>query len=351
VAAAAHATGHWYFGAGEVLRRKKDGNRKQKEPTYENRKKDTTNHGREQYRLCAAMQKFNMQGSDKTIRSKSNMFRANAIVQTSDRNLSQPIQSSQTDQTIQKVKHMNQANKQRSVTHQAKHHVRHGTHGGIKAAWSIGTRALRQVTSPSHLRTKGHRPHPWNGNRSGIGSGFGHANAYQGWKYPVGGFQLRSVYTEQSVEQRVNLATESEIEAETDVLVLDHETYVDQDQGVLEVWSVMEDLLLRVNRLCAVSVAVESDDQVALVLAGFKDGFWEGTDLQLRYAILDTQRYRWSQNGRSGTFVEFLSCRGRDLLLTLTPMTTLSHWPLGDELRSRVAVLLRRFPRQTLSLP
>jgi hypothetical protein len=163
---------------------------------------------------------------------------------------------------------------------------------------------------------------------------------------------MRSFKTEQSIEQRVNYATETE--AATDVLVFDRETYVDQDQGVLDVWSVMEDLLLRVNRLCTVSVELESDGQVHLVLAGFKDGLWEGADLQLRYAILDTQSYRWCQNGHSGFLVEFLSYRGPDLLLTLTPMTTvttMSHWPDGDELRSRVAELLRRFPQQTLSLP
>lgn len=209
---------------------------------------------------------------------------------------------SQNHPPIEKDKRMQQANKHRSVKHQAHHPSKYpskpATHGAIKAAWSIGSQVRRQLTSTRHWRLKGHRPQPWNGNPYVIGS------------------------------------------------LPDPKTYPDPDPNVLEVWSVVEDLLLRINRLCPVSVVQASDGRVHLVLAGFKDGLWEGVDLQLRYAILDTQRYHWCQNSHSGTFVEFLSYREPDLLLTLTPLTSLRHWPQADELHSRVTELLRRFPQQ-----
>lgn len=108
----------------------------------------------------------------------------------------------------------------------------------------------------------------------------------------------------------------------------------------LEVWWELEDLWTRLNQLRRLHL-VEPD---ALLFPSWRD--WQ-EEQELRAALLDLKRYRWSNGlaGLGGSFVRTLDCTGDDLFCQLTPTAVVRGWPDGPSLVHLRLALMARWAR------
>jgi hypothetical protein len=103
----------------------------------------------------------------------------------------------------------------------------------------------------------------------------------------------------------------------------------------MEVLSVVDDLWLRLARLCRVMVSRGGDDDSDG--GGFEVRFaevvaddWDQDAMALIRVVLDRQTYRWQQDGKQGDLLQWLEMRGRDLVVETASLKQLTRWVEGS---------------------
>lgn len=121
-----------------------------------------------------------------------------------------------------------------------------------------------------------------------------------------------------------------------------------EPSDVLDVLNRVEDMMSRLSRICPGYVRVDGNACLTLGFAGFEHGVWEGDALALRYAVMDTQNYRWSQDGVNGSLVQFLDYQRGDLVISFAALQSLGTLPEGDYLAGQMREFMTRFLKRGL---
>lgn len=103
------------------------------------------------------------------------------------------------------------------------------------------------------------------------------------------------------------------------------------EQAPIEAWSAAEDLWRRLGLICA-ATASRTDGRIEIAFTDARASDWDDESVELIQWALSPHSYLWREEGRAGNLVEFAEMRGSDLVVGLTPLEKIAHWPDGQEI-------------------